>query len=449
MLSPEEVKPLLVHEDRYIREAAMEYFRDSYSRDPEILPLLLKSHERFGSPTWRRSLIDGYRFSCDEAAFEGVIAALASAKTGEPITFDLGRVLAHASPALLAARRSDWESLKCLRGGTRDDIERRWEIAQWPAEKLWLELRDFATGSESQRYVGKIDHGYADALIAALAQHEIPSGETICDMLRAREGSGTWLEIFLVDLSGERQLKEAIPALVDKYCVDTDYLLERSTVALAKIGDVDAVRLVRSRYGGESVHFRWYSHGVYTAIKHVESEEALLEALGAETDITLRTMLCCDLCKLFSARGVGAVLEAIRNGYDRGFDCLEERVLPVAEVLGIELPEGDAWRAAREERARRRFDRAQELAELGRKYAERERIAAVATAMTNAFRRREVGRYDDGMHDDRVAASADAAPVDAASTDAVCTTIRNTSAKIGRNDPCPCGSGKKFKKCCG
>ena len=23
------------------------------------------------------------------------------------------------------------------------------------------------------------------------------------------------------------------------------------------------------------------------------------------------------------------------------------------------------------------------------------------------------------------------------------------SPKVGRNDPCPCGSGKKFKKCCG
>ena len=23
------------------------------------------------------------------------------------------------------------------------------------------------------------------------------------------------------------------------------------------------------------------------------------------------------------------------------------------------------------------------------------------------------------------------------------------SEKIGRNDPCPCGSGKKYKKCCG
>jgi len=24
-----------------------------------------------------------------------------------------------------------------------------------------------------------------------------------------------------------------------------------------------------------------------------------------------------------------------------------------------------------------------------------------------------------------------------------------TGPKIGRNDPCPCGSGKKYKKCCG
>jgi hypothetical protein len=27
--------------------------------------------------------------------------------------------------------------------------------------------------------------------------------------------------------------------------------------------------------------------------------------------------------------------------------------------------------------------------------------------------------------------------------------IRRTQPKVGRNDPCPCGSGKKFKKCCG
>jgi uncharacterized protein YecA (UPF0149 family) len=28
-------------------------------------------------------------------------------------------------------------------------------------------------------------------------------------------------------------------------------------------------------------------------------------------------------------------------------------------------------------------------------------------------------------------------------------TVRREVPKVGRNDPCPCGSGKKFKKCCG
>ncbi|MCQ2610310.1 MAG: YchJ family protein [Treponema sp.] len=29
------------------------------------------------------------------------------------------------------------------------------------------------------------------------------------------------------------------------------------------------------------------------------------------------------------------------------------------------------------------------------------------------------------------------------------TTVVREGEKIGRNDPCPCGSGKKYKKCCG
>jgi hypothetical protein len=28
-------------------------------------------------------------------------------------------------------------------------------------------------------------------------------------------------------------------------------------------------------------------------------------------------------------------------------------------------------------------------------------------------------------------------------------TVRHEGPKIGRNDPCPCGSGKKYKNCCG
>jgi len=27
-------------------------------------------------------------------------------------------------------------------------------------------------------------------------------------------------------------------------------------------------------------------------------------------------------------------------------------------------------------------------------------------------------------------------------------TVRRDGKKVGRNDPCPCGSGKKYKRCC-
>jgi uncharacterized protein len=29
------------------------------------------------------------------------------------------------------------------------------------------------------------------------------------------------------------------------------------------------------------------------------------------------------------------------------------------------------------------------------------------------------------------------------------TTVKREEPKVGRNDDCPCGSGKKYKKCCG
>lgn len=52
--------------------------------------------------------------------------------------------------------------------------------------------------------------------------------------------------------------------------------------------------------------------------------------------------------------------------------------------------------------------------------------------------------YDDGYVDEDVLDdSLDDAPMP------ISTPIRNTQPKVGRNDPCPCGSGRKFKKCCG
>ncbi|MCX8072875.1 MAG: SEC-C metal-binding domain-containing protein [Candidatus Binatia bacterium] len=42
-----------------------------------------------------------------------------------------------------------------------------------------------------------------------------------------------------------------------------------------------------------------------------------------------------------------------------------------------------------------------------------------------------------------------AQPVAAAPTRRAAAAVSAAGPKVGRNDPCPCGSGKKYKKCHG
>ena len=57
------------------------------------------------------------------------------------------------------------------------------------------------------------------------------------------------------------------------------------------------------------------------------------------------------------------------------------------------------------------------------------------------------------IHEDASAATLPAAggepQADQPPSDTALEPIRNFGQKVGRNDSCPCGSGKKFKNCCG
>jgi preprotein translocase subunit SecA len=60
--------------------------------------------------------------------------------------------------------------------------------------------------------------------------------------------------------------------------------------------------------------------------------------------------------------------------------------------------------------------------------------------MDSREREREEARRNAQQKKDLVFSSGDSAPP---------STKKRGSTKVGRNDPCPCGSGKKYKKCCG
>jgi preprotein translocase subunit SecA len=63
-------------------------------------------------------------------------------------------------------------------------------------------------------------------------------------------------------------------------------------------------------------------------------------------------------------------------------------------------------------------------------------VATSADDLEEAFMRRKRRELEQA----RMAGSGDAAPVQQ---------VVRAQDKVGRNDPCPCGSGKKFKKCHG
>ena len=55
--------------------------------------------------------------------------------------------------------------------------------------------------------------------------------------------------------------------------------------------------------------------------------------------------------------------------------------------------------------------------------------------------------HEDAQGAGEIAAQQQAA-IEGTETDHKPQPIRNRQQRVGRNDPCPCGSGKKFKQCC-
>lgn len=431
MLSADQIKPHLLHEDRSVREAVVDYFRDSWLQDVDLVPLILQSCRRYGNSENLYGLASCSRFPLTETTFDQVLAHLAEAADNDTV-YHLNRVIHEAPIELLITREKAIHEHPRFNRQLASRLKRRRDLASWSAGNLWEELQDLAHRSDDQRHVGGIDHSYADALIDALAKHNVPDVETICRLLRSTD-LDAWLEIFLIDLAGQRRLREAILVLVEKFHVDTDYMLERSMDALARIGDPEAARLIGGCFADAEEHFKNYTSSVLPSIKHPESEDVILRLLTVEKDATIRTNLCYGLCQLFAERGVDVVRHEIAYGYDRGMVILEEHLLPMAQVLGIELPEAETWKREREERRQRQAERMAELEELGRRYQAAKTRGRDPLAKVSGGQQRQPSKALRQVDD-----TGPNKP----------SPFRQTEVRVGRNDPCPCGSGMKFKKCC-
>ncbi len=432
MLTSDRIKPYLQHEDRYLRRAALDFFWLSWSRDPEILPAILDAADRFQDDESRESLQRLHRFVLTEASLDRVLERLTN-RQNEAERKELLQTILAAPIELLAARESQLASHPQINEFSLKRVRERLEWRTWPAEKLWDELQESARRAHEKQGSGPVptdDLYRGHDLVRDLAQRDFPDAETIGNALQRRQASNLWLQELIVTLAGERRIREAVPFLIDLFRTENEYAFDEVSIALTKIGAAETARLIQAAWPKESEAFRFWTAEVFATIPHVESEEAILALLKTQQEESTRTQLCHALCSLFSERGVPIVEREIAQGYDVMMANLQDDLLAVADMLGIALPHAKEWKRERDETAK-------ELAAHKAEYEAYRQGHKPAASPPPKPSSNPLGG---------ISGKANATlknPIPSA------TPIRLKPQKVGRNNPCPCGSGKKYKKCCG
>jgi hypothetical protein len=211
------------------------------------------------------------------------------------------------------------------------------------------------------------------------------------------------------------RLKAAVPALIDLLKQDDEWFNEECQRALTKIGGDDMVRLVSHEFLNAEWPFRLYGA---TVLEQTHSELAVakcLEFFEPEEDETIKIQLGQALMAQFATEAIEPVRQFIlRSTLDPEILDLREALAAASTVLAIDFPEREKWKTDQQTSREQR----QKL------FAEKYGLPSQVVDAWN-----DVGDLDEDYSesDDHIV---------------------RTTPKIGRNDPCPCGSGKKYKKCC-
>ncbi|MHB8126230.1 MAG: SEC-C metal-binding domain-containing protein [Desulfitobacteriaceae bacterium] len=401
MLKPNEIKPFLFHTEGVVREFAVNYFAKSFSLDSELLPLILAYTRTEDEKAQihpddedanQLMLVNARYFIQTQETFVEILERIERADQNKSSYVQL---LLNAGPRLLEKNLSELLRYPELMKGAEQAVE----LLQLSTLDLWKKLMEYAE-THVEDYVGEFDFNYGKIIVRELATRlDLPFEEMRRILLSKSEEDGGYKEVYLTILAGELRDEAWIPILIDKLSLNGDLICQTASDALAKIGTPAVVEALFERYRLKKGYFSIFAAPLLGQIKVEEAEDAILKLLFVEDDKEDATVLVDSLGQLLSARGIPLIQQYIEEGYSSCIINLEKTYYCNALINGVELPDMVEYRQMiQEERDnyRKHLDEVQG------------RSNSLSTAK----------------------------PVD-------------KPDKIGRNDPCPCGSGNKYKKCCG
>jgi hypothetical protein len=426
-LTADEIKQGILHPAQEVRGASVFYFADAFTTDPDIMPLVIRAIERHG---WDDAF-DIYTFFGDlvqtEETVSWVIDQLEQREVPEneeeaSLTSWLLDALTSADPNLIQAQEDRIMELDAVDEELREAIEERTLLHGFTTERLWQELQEFCEHNKTEDYLTDEDIDFAHRLIEAMGRHPDVFDAKALEILAQQIEDYTdnpmkWMEPCIVRLAGELQLQQAIPLLVKKLHEDDEVLTPDCVRSLVKIGTDEVVDALAGDFQEAEWGFRVSAAEILEKIHSDRSVERCLALLEWEEDLAIECRLAGSALMNYADEAIEPARRLVLNN-ELNPDLIDVRndLLVASMLMDIELPECERWR-----------EDAKHDVEFRKNWYAEHYLGASD----------EEDEYLDDDYEDY-----DEEPLPPPDT------IVREERKVGRNDPCPCGSGKKYKKCC-
>jgi hypothetical protein len=433
----EKIKDAILHPDPEIRDRATSYFARAYSDDASIMTQVIKSVETYGRQDAYRLIGLARDLRQTDESIAWVIGELngGSSDRFESYPYNLSMVLAEADPTLLLPREAAILEARHLQPDLRPALTERLGMLSWDEATCWRELEAFCEAAVGQSSTGEVNLDHARRIVEALARHGRECEGKVFDLLGPEVAADDrspmlWMEPLVVRLAGLIRLEAAISPIVAKLLADGgDILNEECAEALTRIGTPAVLHALAGAYPGAGDHFRLYATGPPGNIHSDLAVETCMHLLRQEPDEPLRRQLAQALLTQFASEGIEAARRLL-VGRELDFEGrgLRDYLLETCTLTGERFPEYDEWLAASRAEKEAHRKRVEELR------GDPTRLLMYAVEKLTGRKAADVP----GAESRRPPIAPLAQP-----------RRPEGRRKVGRNEPCPCGSGKKFKMCCG
>lgn len=427
----DQVKAAILHPVQDVREAAVSYLRRSPLADETIMPLVIQAYQQYGPSAFAIPII-WHDLPQSPETVEWLIEQLQ--QQGPPASVEedhlimaLIEALYRTAPPLLEPWIPAINALQCLDEHAPEVLADRVLMSTFSFEQLWREFLDFSDADEEE-YAFPDETDFLFAVVDNLCRFPEEAAPRVLELLRTIDATQDyWLEEWIIQIAGKLRLEAAVPLLVDRLFDPDTLSAEAANPALKSIGTDSIVAEIATVYAAGDWDCRLTMACILEDIHTDLSVRTSLELLSEEDDVQIKGLLITAALLNFATEAIQPARQFVLD-QPKNPETLEVRhaLLTASRLLGESFPEMEEW-----------SEDSQHDSEFRRQWYQDHPPPALFE--DSEFDDSEFEEAD-GFEDEELEDDFDDEP------DGL--TIRYGQERIGRNDPCPCGSGRKYKKCC-